>query len=96
MGLPRSTFYDVPAAPADEAEIIARMRAIRDEFEAYGYCCVGAALHDQVEGGLRPGRRRRVCPRRSRDGSGAAGRSAKGKGREPRLDRPPCLRQHMA
>ena len=47
MGLPRSTFYDVPAAPADKAEIIARMRAICDEFEAYGYRRVGAALRHQ-------------------------------------------------
>jgi len=28
MGLPRSTFYEVPATPAEEAEIVARMRAI--------------------------------------------------------------------
>ena len=42
-----STFYDMPAAPADEAEIVARMRAICDEFEAYGYRRVGAALRHQ-------------------------------------------------
>jgi putative transposase len=47
MGLPRSTFYDVPATPADEAEIVARIRAICDEFEAYGYRRVGAALRHQ-------------------------------------------------
>jgi putative transposase len=47
MGLPRSTFYDMPATPADEAEIVARMRAICDEFEAYGYRRVGAALRHQ-------------------------------------------------
>jgi putative transposase len=47
MGLPRSTFYDVSALPADEAEIVARMRAICDEFEAYGYRRVGAALRHQ-------------------------------------------------
>jgi SAM-dependent methyltransferase len=35
MGLPRSTFYDIPAAPAEEAEVVARMRAICDEFESY-------------------------------------------------------------
>jgi putative transposase len=40
MGLPRSTFYDAPAAHLDDAEIIGRMRAICDEFEAYGYRCV--------------------------------------------------------
>jgi len=28
MGLPRSTFYDAPVAPADDAEIVARMVAI--------------------------------------------------------------------
>jgi putative transposase len=43
MGLPRSTFYDAPAAHRDDAEIIARMRAICDEFEAYGYRRVGRA-----------------------------------------------------
>jgi putative transposase len=42
MSLPRSTFYDMPATPADDAEIVARMRAICDEFESYGYRRVGA------------------------------------------------------
>jgi putative transposase len=44
MGLSRSTFYDVPATPADDAEIVARMRTICDEFESYGYRRVDAAL----------------------------------------------------
>ena len=47
MVLPRSTFYDVPATLADEAEIVARMRAICDEFESYGYRRIGAALRHQ-------------------------------------------------
>ena len=47
MGLPRSTFYDGPMAQVDDAEIVARMRAICDEFEAYGYRRVGAALRHQ-------------------------------------------------
>jgi putative transposase len=47
MGLPRSTFYDTPAMPIDEIELIARMAAICDEFEAYGYRRVGAALRHQ-------------------------------------------------
>jgi putative transposase len=47
MSLPRSTFYDMPATPADDAEIVARMRAICDEFESYGYRRVGAALRHQ-------------------------------------------------
>jgi hypothetical protein len=41
------SFYDVPAAPADETETVARMRAICDEFEGYGYRRVGAALRHQ-------------------------------------------------
>jgi putative transposase len=47
MGLPRSTFYDAPVAQIEDAEIVARMVAIRDEFEAYGYRRVGAALRHQ-------------------------------------------------
>jgi putative transposase len=47
MGLSRSTFYDAPAAKADDAEIVARIVAICDEFEAYGYRRVGAALRHQ-------------------------------------------------
>ena len=37
MGLPRSTFYDAPAAHLDDTEIVDRIRTICDEFEAYGY-----------------------------------------------------------
>jgi putative transposase len=47
MGLPRSTFYDLPATPADQAEIVARMRTICDEFESYGYRRVSTALRHQ-------------------------------------------------
>lgn len=35
MGLPRSTYYDAPSRKADDAEIIATMMAICDEFEVY-------------------------------------------------------------
>ena len=72
MGLPRSTFYDVAAAPTDETAIVTRMQTICDEFEAYGYRRVGAALrhrgvivnHKRIrrlmrEHGLQPKRRRR-------------------------------------
>jgi putative transposase len=38
----RSTFYDVPAAHLDDAEIVGRMQTICDESEAYGYRRVGA------------------------------------------------------
>ena len=47
MALPRSTFYDAPVAQIDDAAIVARMVAICDEFEAYGYRRVGAALRHQ-------------------------------------------------
>ncbi len=72
MGLARSTYYDAPAIKADEAEIVARITAICDEFEAYGYRRVGAELRHQGvvvngkkirrlmrEHGLQPKRRRR-------------------------------------
>src|SRR5208283_3576850 len=44
MGLSRSTYYDVPSLPTDDAALVATMRAICDEFEAYGYRRVGAEL----------------------------------------------------
>lgn len=47
MRLPRSTLYDAPAVKSDEAGILARVRAICDEFEAYGYRRVGAELRYQ-------------------------------------------------
>jgi putative transposase len=37
MGLSRSTYYDVPSLPIDDAALVATMIAICDEFEAYGY-----------------------------------------------------------
>ncbi len=72
MGLPRSTYYDVPKVAVDEAEIVAHIKAICDEFETYGYRRVGAALRHQGivvnakkirrlmrEHGLQPKRRKR-------------------------------------
>ena len=47
MGLPRSTFYDAPAARLDDAGIVSRMQTICDEFEAYGYRRVSAELRHQ-------------------------------------------------
>jgi len=44
MGLSRSTYYDVPSLPTDDVALVATMRAICDEFEAYGYRRVGAEL----------------------------------------------------
>ncbi len=47
MGLARSTFYDAPATKAGDAEVIARIEAVCEEFEAYGYRRVGAELRHQ-------------------------------------------------
>jgi putative transposase len=44
MGIGRSTFYDTPNARASEAIIVAEMKTICDEFEAYGYRRVDAEL----------------------------------------------------
>ena len=47
MGIARSTYYDAPADSVDDTEIVERMAAICDEFEAYGYRRVQAALRQQ-------------------------------------------------
>jgi putative transposase len=44
MGLARSTYYDKRPVPADEVTVTTYIKAICDEFEAYGYRRVGAAL----------------------------------------------------
>ena len=44
MGIGRSTFYDMPDARARDLTIVAEMKAICDEFEAYGYRRVNAEL----------------------------------------------------
>src|SRR5262245_23047855 len=47
MGLPRSTYYDATIREADDAETVATMKAICDEFEAYGYRRVRAELRQR-------------------------------------------------
>ena len=47
MGLSRSTFYDATPIPLDGDGILARVGAICDEFECYGYRRVGAALRHE-------------------------------------------------
>jgi hypothetical protein len=47
MGLSRLTVYDAPATPIDETELVARMEATCDEFEAHGCRRLGAALARQ-------------------------------------------------
>ncbi len=44
MRIGRSTFYDAPDARARDLIIVAEMKMICDEFEAYGYRRVGAEL----------------------------------------------------
>ena len=44
MGIGRSTFYDIPDVRARDLIIVAEMRTICDEFEAYGYRRVDAEL----------------------------------------------------
>lgn len=46
MRIARSTFYDASPVKAEAADIVARLRAICDEFEAYGYRRVAAALRE--------------------------------------------------
>jgi transposase InsO family protein len=72
MGLSRSTFYDTPLVSLEDEGLLARIGAICDEFECYGYRRVGAALRHQGvvvngkklrrlmrEHGLQPKRRQR-------------------------------------
>ena len=44
MGIARSTFYDTPDVRASDTSVVAEMKTICDEFEAYGYRRVGAEL----------------------------------------------------
>ena len=44
MGIGRSTFYDTADVRSSDVTVVAEMKAICDEFEAYGYRRVGAEL----------------------------------------------------
>ena len=44
MGTARSTFYDTADVRASDATVVAEMKAICDEFEAYGYRRISAEL----------------------------------------------------
>ena len=44
MGISRSTFDDTPSVQASDAIVVAEMKAICDEFEAYGYRRIDAEL----------------------------------------------------
>lgn len=47
MGIARSTYYRELAQRLDDAELLAAITAIADEFEAYGWRRVRAALPHQ-------------------------------------------------
>ncbi len=72
MGISRSTYYDKPAVSIDDTALVETMAAISENFEAYGYRWMQAALqhrglivdHKKIrrsmrEHGLQPRRRRR-------------------------------------
>lgn len=42
MGVARSSFYVDPGSRPEDAAVLAQIRAITDEFEAYGYRWIGA------------------------------------------------------
>jgi putative transposase len=75
MGLSRSTFYATLQEKPSDADLVAEIRAIGDEFECYGYRRVGAELRHRGlvvnakkvrrlmrEHDLNPRRRRRFTP----------------------------------
>ena len=47
MGIARSTYYDAPRRAADDTALVEAMHAIKDEFEAYGWRRMRAALGQQ-------------------------------------------------
>jgi putative transposase len=47
MGIGRSTYYDEPKRSADDTALVEAMHAIKDEFEAYGWRRMQAALGQQ-------------------------------------------------
>ena len=47
MGIARSTFYDAPDAMRDDTALVEAMHAVKNEFEAYGWRRMQAALRQQ-------------------------------------------------
>ena len=101
MGLPRSTYYDAPPVKTDDAEIVANITAICDEFEAYGYRRVGAELRHRGmvvnskkirrlmrEHDLQPKRRRRFVATTDSDPRRPSPR--RGEGRPAAAQTPTC------
>jgi putative transposase len=83
MGIARSTYYDQPKKSVDDTALVDAIAAICDEFEAYGWRRVQAALRQQGvvanhkkirrlmrEHGLQPKRRRRFVATTDSDHDG--------------------------
>ena len=66
MGIARSTFYDTPDVGASDVVVVAEMKAICDEFEAYGYRRVDAELRHRGVGRRQRRRERHGCTCRRR------------------------------
>ena len=47
MGIARSTYYDAPKRAADDTALVEALHTIKDEFEAYGWRRMQAALGQQ-------------------------------------------------
>ena len=47
MGIARSTYYDAPMRARDDTALVEAMHAIKNEFEAYGWRRMQAALGQQ-------------------------------------------------
>ena len=47
MGIARSTFYDAPIRATDDTALVEAMHVIKDDFEAYGWRRLQAALGQQ-------------------------------------------------
>ncbi len=83
MGIARSTYYDAPMQTRGDSELLVAITAICEEFEAYGWRRVRAALRQQGvlanhkrirrlmrEHGLQPKRRRRFVATTNSDHDG--------------------------
>lgn len=70
-GLSRSTFYDSAPFSLHGDNLVARISAVCDEFECYGYPWVGAVLRQEgvVVNGKKLGRLMREHGLHSRDGA---------------------------
>ena len=72
MGIGRSTYYDEPARSTDDTALVEAMHAIKDEFEAYGWRRMQAALGQQGWVVNHKKLKRLMCEQDCRHGVGAS------------------------